>query len=63
MNEEEGRENSPDDSETDTADDEDVPDRRYPQRERRPPDRYQVMTTQTKRLDIVYDLGRFLKKD
>ena len=61
VTEEERRESSPDDSETDTAD-EDVPDRRYPQRERRPPDRYQTMTP-PKRLDIVHDLLQFLNKD
>ena len=62
MIEEQRRERSPYDSETDTADDEDVPDRRYPQRERRPPDRYQTMTP-PKRLDIVHDLVKFLNKD
>ena len=60
---EEERRESPE-SETDTADEEvDEPERRYPQRERHPPDRYQAMTTQTKKLDIVHDLVKLLNKD
>ena len=61
--EEEVREEA-NDSETETAtDEEDEPQPRYPQRERRPPDRYQAMTTQTKKLDIVHNLVKLLNKD
>ena len=50
------------DSDTDTADEvaEEAPERRYPLRHRRPPDRYQAMNQSSKKLDIVHDLVKLL---
>ena len=67
-NDENARRNSPDpgtSEETDTADEAPgaAPERRYPPRERHPPDRYQAMTQSAKRLDIVHDLVKLLNKD
>ena len=55
-------EDQPNQHDASSEDEEEAPERRYPQRDRRPPDRYEaVMSLSARKLQIVQDMMNFLK--